>query len=903
MPNRTTHAKTPNSYARANWLPLLIGAVLCMLSAVLWWTLAEREQTLLYNKVKAEAEYLSDHIDADLHNRISSLQRMAKRLEIRRSVQKDEFINDANAYLSDMPGFQALGWIDRNSAVRWITPLKGNEQIQDLNLASEPKQHLAMKKAKSSRSPSLTSPIEVLPGQAEFQIYFPVYVRGELEGYILAILRTQNWLEHVISLGEHRQELEVFRISVFLDGIIIFKQPEMDNASVSRLNAVADTKFLDHRISIQIQPSKNYLEQNKTMLPGLTAMFGILLSVLVTVIVYLLQKASAESWAAKMAQDALEDEVYNHERTEQELQHVLSRLDLATKAGGIGVWSWDISTGNLSWNERMYELYGIPLDVTPTHDTWRSMVHPDDLPLIESHLKTALDGKTAFHAEFRIIRSAETRYLVAEARMERNPDGTPCRMTGITRDLTARKETESASKQSAEQVRLLLDSTAEAIYGIDLLGDCTFANQSCMKILGYTNIDQLLGRNMHNLIHHSYPGGHPMPVEVCRIYQAFREGKGTHVDDEVLWKADGTSFPAKYWSYPQIVDGQVIGSVVTFYDITERRAAEKALKESQLQFQELVETLHDMVWEIDPTGRYTYVSPQVKKTLGYEPHELLGKTPFDLMPPDEAQHISDEFAALIKKQKNIVSLENTNLHKDGYPVVLETSGRPFYDVDGKFKGYRGIDRNITTRKLAEIALKETSEYLDNLIGYANAPIIVWDAKFRITRFNRAFEHITGRNAGEVTGKHIELLFPEETKSHSLEYIRKTAFGEQWETLEIPIRHVDGTIRTLLWNSANIYGTDGKTLISTIAQGQDITERKRAEEEREKTIQDLQKALAEIKTLKGIVPICASCKKIRDDKGYWEQVDAYVSRHTDAQFTHGICPDCMKKLYSEFIEDS
>jgi len=142
-------------------------------------------------------------------------------------------------------------------------------------------------------------------------------------------------------------------------------------------------------------------------------------------------------------------------------------------------------------------------------------------------------------------------------------------------------------KASEEQVRLLLNSTGEAIYGIDLQGNCTFANQSCLRMLGYEATDQLLGKNMHRLIHHSYADGSPMANEVCRIYKAFREGKGVHVDDEVLWRADGSSFPAEYFSYPQIVDGKVSGAVVAFHDITKRKKDEEILRESERKYREL----------------------------------------------------------------------------------------------------------------------------------------------------------------------------------------------------------------------------------------------------------------------------------------------------------------------------
>jgi diguanylate cyclase (GGDEF)-like protein/PAS domain S-box-containing protein len=146
----------------------------------------------------------------------------------------------------------------------------------------------------------------------------------------------------------------------------------------------------------------------------------------------------------------------------------------------------------------------------------------------------------------------------------------------VNRRLSATLENELVERKHAEEKeRLLLDSTAEAIYGIDLQGNCTFANPSCARMLGYTTTEELLGKNMHNLIHHSYPDGSPMPVEICRIYKAFRVGEGFHVDDEVLWKKDGSSFPVEYWSYPQKVNEDVSGAVVTFIDITKRKLAEE----------------------------------------------------------------------------------------------------------------------------------------------------------------------------------------------------------------------------------------------------------------------------------------------------------------------------------------
>jgi PAS domain S-box-containing protein len=136
---------------------------------------------------------------------------------------------------------------------------------------------------------------------------------------------------------------------------------------------------------------------------------------------------------------------------------------------------------------------------------------------------------------------------------------------------------EAALRESEAQIRILLESTAEAIYGADLTGNCIFSNPACARMLGYPDSRDLLGLHMHRLMHHHRADGTEYPVEECRIYQAFREGRGTHVTDEVYWRADGTPFPVEYWSYPVRRDGQVVGCVVSFLDITERINREREL--------------------------------------------------------------------------------------------------------------------------------------------------------------------------------------------------------------------------------------------------------------------------------------------------------------------------------------
>jgi two-component system, sensor histidine kinase and response regulator len=158
-------------------------------------------------------------------------------------------------------------------------------------------------------------------------------------------------------------------------------------------------------------------------------------------------------------------------------------------------------------------------------------------------------------------------------------NGEVARLTRAFRSMAV--EVSTREIRLKEQFKLLLDSTAEAIYGVDLTGHCVFSNPACARLLGYGGADDLLGRHMHTLVHHTRADGRPYPVAECGVYKAFQKGEGTHTDDEVVWRADGTSFPAEYWSNPMYREGKIIGAVATFLDVTERKRIEEELHKAK----------------------------------------------------------------------------------------------------------------------------------------------------------------------------------------------------------------------------------------------------------------------------------------------------------------------------------
>ncbi|UCE71430.1 MAG: PAS domain S-box protein [Nitrospiraceae bacterium] len=164
-----------------------------------------------------------------------------------------------------------------------------------------------------------------------------------------------------------------------------------------------------------------------------------------------------------------------------------------------------------------------------------------------------------------------------------------------------------------------------------------------------------------------------------------------------------------------IIVASVMGIII--YSLVNKQRSLKFLKESEKKFRGLVESTYDWIWEVDENAVYTYVSPRIIDILGYEAEEVLGKTPFDLMPPQEAQRIAHIFASIAVSQRPFSEIENTNIHKDGRRIILETSGTPVFDMNGTFRGYPGIDRDITERKRLENAVLEIEEKERRRIGH------------------------------------------------------------------------------------------------------------------------------------------------------------------------------------------
>jgi PAS domain S-box-containing protein len=296
------------------------------------------------------------------------------------------------------------------------------------------------------------------------------------------------------------------------------------------------------------------------------------------------------------------------------------------------------------------------------------------------------------------------------------------------RDITDYKQTQIELQSSVARNHALLEAIPDAIFRVTRDGiylDRKAAKQDTLPI----RTSEIIGRHLHHVLptdvagliwHHIELTLETNEMQLIE-YKLGVNGKTHHfearlvksgADEVAVIVQDITERVEVRFALEQLNDVLEIrvaertaalreANRILRAEIIDRRRAEEQLKESEERFRNLVETSSDWVWEINENAVYTYASPKVKSLLGYEPSEVLGKAPFDFMPPEERQRIADLVAPLAASRQPFICLENINLHKNGHLVVIERSGVPIFDAKGTFRGYRGIDRDITERKKAE----------------------------------------------------------------------------------------------------------------------------------------------------------------------------------------------------------
>jgi PAS domain S-box-containing protein len=326
-------------------------------------------------------------------------------------------------------------------------------------------------------------------------------------------------------------------------------------------------------------------------------------------------------------------------------------------------------------------------------------------------------------------------------------------------------------------------------------------------------------------------------------------------------------------------------------DIAARKRTERALRNSEHRFRTL--TIHAPVgiYETDAQGNCTFVNRQWCDLSGTSPAETLGRRWAQSVHPADRESIAATWPgdALAgghwKMDYRFVTPAGKITWVQGAAVALR-------DEIGRVVGFLGTGLDITERKKAEGTLSESENILRALINANPEGVVLLDEAGTVLTCNETIARRLGKRADAIVGSCLWDHFPPDVAA-----LRKMHLERVFRTGS-PAQGVDTRAGRIIEHHANpVIDADGNVVACAVTSF-DITDRRRIEAEREGLIADLQQALAKVKTLSGLLPICASCKKIRDDNGYWTQIESYIRGHSEAEFTHGLCPDCAEKCYRE-----
>ncbi len=391
--------------------------------------------------------------------------------------------------------------------------------------------------------------------------------------------------------------------------------------------------------------------------------------------------------------------------------------------------------------------------------------------------------------------------------------------------------------ETQEMLKSIIEHSKEVFFVHDTNHVITYISPQCEKVFGYTQEE--MKQKWTNLTTKNPVNDAGFQATVRAIKTGERQPpydvEVTRKDGKIIWiKID--EGPVKDGS------GKVIAISGALQDITENKGAEEKLRQSEKRLFDIAMSSGDFIWETDANGMYTLVAGDTMKILGYAPEEIVGKTPFDLMPKDEALRVGEIFKKIVSQKAKVVNLENINITKDSRQIVILTNGVPILGDKGNILGYRGADVDITEKKRWEEELKKQKTLSEKYLNIAGVVIVVINSDESVRMINNRGCKILGYTTEEIVGKNwFDNYIPQKSREDVRKVFRRlmNSDNEATELYENPVLTKDGEEKIILWHNVALWD-ENKKITSTLSSGEDITEHKKIEEELETKNDELEK---------------------------------------------------------------
>ena len=447
------------------------------------------------------------------------------------------------------------------------------------------------------------------------------------------------------------------------------------------------------------------------------------------------------------------EDITRQKTAEEQADRNLFNLQKSQSIAHVGNWTLDIATQKFSASEEALSLFGYPSDATPSFDEIAGMIHPEDRPRVRELFARALSTGQPYNTEMRIIlpQTGELRYLYSFGEVETDEQGRPIRVFGVNQDITELKKTSCALAEQETQFRQIIDNLPISISIVTLDGTIRYANSQAMSLFEFSSMDELYNTKAPNVW--ADPTRRNTWLDTLQ-----KNGIVTNFEMD-LKTPSGKTFWAIGFGIIITYEGERC-VLSAHHDITDRKIAEDELKKREEQYRFITENSIDVIWTMDLSGRFSYISPSVWHLRGYTPKEVMGRPLEEAISPGSLPLVVETIQnaqELIKKgiEPPPQTLEVEQPCKDGSSVWTEVIARPLYDKWGDPVGFIGVSRDITKRREAEEALRDNETKFISIFNQTPDPVLIIDSSGMILEVNHGFHDMFGFLDTEVLGKRVD----------------------------------------------------------------------------------------------------------------------------------------------------
>jgi PAS domain S-box-containing protein len=473
-------------------------------------------------------------------------------------------------------------------------------------------------------------------------------------------------------------------------------------------------------------------------------------------------------------------------------------LDLAEAMSGVGSWRYDVATGAVEWSDEVYRIYGVTRDAfDPNYDAAVAFFHPDDQPIVAAHVARALETGNGYAFQLRLTRrDGQIRDVTCKTECELGPGGEVATLFGVFQDITEGQRALRRAQRNEARYRLLADNMADVVTRIGLDGSSSYISPAIEQLLGYRPSD-MAGQSSLAFVH---------PDDRDLLVQAFNalatgesrktlQHRAVHKDGSVLWVET---------SFQLVADeaGVAREAIAVIRDISQRRALEAALADSELRYRTLAEHSSDIMVRVAPDSTVRYISPACRK-IGYEPEELVGQSLLKLVAPEQRDRATAMHKALFSGREvdPTVRREHQVVGKDGTVFWYEGNPRIVRDADGQPIEVVNVYRDVTARRGVEDALAE-SEFRYRTLAENSSDILVRFGRDGLVRHVSPSCRTLGVDPETAIGKPVIKLIAPDYAAQSEAIIAALFSGEEVDRSVRREHRVIGNNGAVMWLEGN-----------------------------------------------------------------------------------------------------